>query len=203
MGGSPFTNPDTLPGTYTFTLKRGTEVQTSRPYTLDYLPNQRPAITRQPVGVAVRAGEAVMFNVEVQSATPVTYRWLRDGSFFGDEGSELRIPAVAQVHTGEHTVEVRNAAGVVWSEPARLGRADVVTPVFRGSESVAANDDWERQLEPARVAAAAASAGAFALRSGSADAALLVDLPPGSYTVQVAGARDTTGLALVEVYEVK
>jgi len=31
---------------------------------------------------------------------------------------------------------------------------------------------------------------------------LLAPLPPGSYTVQASGASDTTGVALVEIYEV-
>lgn len=43
---------------------------------------------------------------------------------------------------------------------------------------------------------------AFALTTGSRDAALLVTLPPGEYTAQVSGSDDGTGVALVEVYEV-
>jgi hypothetical protein len=31
---------------------------------------------------------------------------------------------------------------------------------------------------------------------------MLVTLPPGNYTAQVSGANSTTGIALVEVYEV-
>ena len=41
---------------------------------------------------------------------------------------------------------------------------------------------------------------AFPLTS-SLDAALLVTLPPGTYTVQVSGVNGTTGVALIEVYE--
>jgi hypothetical protein len=43
--------------------------------------------------------------------------------------------------------------------------------------------------------------GAFALTPGSKDAALALSLPPGSYTVQISGAGNTTGVAIVEVYE--
>jgi len=35
----------------------------------------------------------------------------------------------------------------------------------------------------------------------SLDAVLLVTLPPGIYTAQVSGVNGTTGVALVEVYE--
>jgi hypothetical protein len=44
--------------------------------------------------------------------------------------------------------------------------------------------------------------GAFGLSAGSKDAALLGTLPPGAYTAQVSGVNATTGVALVEVYEI-
>jgi outer membrane protein assembly factor BamB len=45
------------------------------------------------------------------------------------------------------------------------------------------------------------SVGAFALPGGSADSALLVTLPPGNYSAQVSGVNRTTGVGLVEIYE--
>ena len=42
--------------------------------------------------------------------------------------------------------------------------------------------------------------GAFPLSATSADAALVITLPPGNYTAQVTGVGNTTGVALVEVY---
>lgn len=80
--------------------------------------------------------------------------------------------------------------------------ADPVMAVFRGTEVVARNDNWSDQSDAAKIAQTAAAVGGFALKPGSRDAALLLDLPPGSYTVQVSGAGNTTGVALVEVYEV-
>ncbi|MCX6933142.1 MAG: hypothetical protein NTZ29_10720 [Verrucomicrobia bacterium] len=35
----------------------------------------------------------------------------------------------------------------------------------------------------------------------SRDAALIVTLAPGNYTAQVSGVNDTTGVALIEIYE--
>ena len=56
----------------------------------------------------------------------------------------------------------------------------------------------------AMVAAAAASVGAFSWGSAAtADSALLMTLPPGAYTAEVAGSSGDTGVALVEVYEVQ
>lgn len=45
--------------------------------------------------------------------------------------------------------------------------------------------------------------GAFQLTPGSADCVLRATLMPGNYTVQVASADQSSGVALVEVYEVK
>jgi len=61
-----------------------------------------------------------------------------------------------------------------------------------------ANNDWTG----ADVAAAAAQVGAFAFPAGSKDAALLVTLAPGSYTVHLTSADGGSGVALVEVYHV-
>jgi uncharacterized protein (DUF1800 family) len=62
---------------------------------------------------------------------------------------------------------------------------------------IASNDNWN-----AADAATMAAAGAFTLPPGSKDAAIVVTLAPGNYTAQVSGVGTTTGLALVEVYEV-
>ncbi|MBI4626978.1 MAG: CotH kinase family protein [Verrucomicrobia bacterium] len=67
------------------------------------------------------------------------------------------------------------------------------------STKIGENDDWGGTPV---LAAAFASVGAFALPTGSRDAALLATLAPGNYTVQVRGEKTTTGVALVEVYEV-
>ena len=43
---------------------------------------------------------------------------------------------------------------------------------------------------------------AFPLPAGSADCAMLATLPPGSYTAQVSGLNGSTGVGLVEVYQI-
>ena len=70
---------------------------------------------------------------------------------------------------------------------------------------LASNDDWWRDAGPgtgaAALNAAFGSVQAFGLDAQSKDAALIATLSPGSYTAQVNGANATTGVALVEVYE--
>lgn len=59
---------------------------------------------------------------------------------------------------------------------------------------------WGLQPNADEVRGAFASAGAFALAEGSKDAAMVIALPPGNWTVQVGGAGTATGVALIEVY---
>ena len=60
------------------------------------------------------------------------------------------------------------------------------------------NNDWSGGAD---LRNAFAQVGAFALPAISTDAALLVTLQPGLYTVQVSGVGATTGVGLVEVYD--
>lgn len=78
--------------------------------------------------------------------------------------------------------------------------------LFRGAATVKTNDDWFRDPDAVLIRDAAVRAGAFPLGATSTDAAMLIHLEPGAYTVQVgvpAGtpAAGQTGLALVEIYE--
>ena len=62
---------------------------------------------------------------------------------------------------------------------------------------VLANDNWV-----ATDAATMTAVGAFALTNNSADAALVATLSPGAYTAQVSGVNNTSGVAILEIYDV-
>jgi sugar lactone lactonase YvrE len=75
--------------------------------------------------------------------------------------------------------------------------------LFNSSGTViASNTGWGTNANAAQIATVAAQVGAFALPAGSADSALLVNLAPGVYTVELSGLNSTTGVGLVELYEV-
>jgi hypothetical protein len=74
--------------------------------------------------------------------------------------------------------------------------------LFKDQTLIQENENWNRAADPAAIAAAAAGAGAFPLPAGSNDASLLVELERGLYSAQVSGVGDTSGVALVEVYEI-
>ena len=61
---------------------------------------------------------------------------------------------------------------------------------------IGSNDDWLASDASTMVAA-----GAFPLPARSLDAALVVTLSPGLYTVVVSGIRNATGTVLIEVYD--
>ena len=74
--------------------------------------------------------------------------------------------------------------------------ADPRLQIFRGTTQIAENDNWT-----AADAATFSTVGAFALQPNSRDAALVITLQPGTYSAQVSGVNNTTGVALVEVYQ--
>ncbi len=77
--------------------------------------------------------------------------------------------------------------------------ADPKLEIFNGSTKTAENDNWSGTAE---LKAAFSSVAAFAYSADSSrDAALVTTLPPGSYTAQISGVNNTSGVALVEIYE--
>jgi len=81
-----------------------------------------------------------------------------------------------------------------------------------GAQIIASNKGWSNGPDagaspvPAGLQTATGeiftTVGAFSLASGSADCAMIATLPPGNYTAEVSGTNGTTGIALVEIYEV-
>jgi hypothetical protein len=67
--------------------------------------------------------------------------------------------------------------------------------------AINANDNWSSD-NGAQISAAATQVSAFPLGANSKDAVLLVTLDAGSYTAQISGVGNTSGVCLVEVYEV-
>jgi streptogramin lyase len=88
-------------------------------------------------------------------------------------------------------------AGAPFNVPGVV--ADPQLTLFSGQTSIGTNNNWGGT---AALTAAFSQVGAFALPATSLDAALVATLLPGNYTVQVSGVGGTTGVAIVEVYEV-
>jgi hypothetical protein len=103
--------------------------------------------------------------------------------------------------TAGKRVLIRAVGPTIGAPPFNVGGAvaDPQLTLFSGQASIGSNDNWGGTAE---LTAAFTQVGAFALPAASRDAAILVTLQPGQYTVQVSGVGGTTGVAIVEVYEV-
>jgi hypothetical protein len=69
-------------------------------------------------------------------------------------------------------------------------------------QHLASNDDWFRSANAAAIVATSRTLGAFPLGPISRDSTVLDELEPGVYSAMVRGADNSTGIALVEIYEV-
>jgi sugar lactone lactonase YvrE len=112
-------------------------------------------------------------------------------------GSEVLIVGFVVAGNAPRSILVR-AVGPALAQHGVDGElADPRLELFSATGPITASDDWDAlsgRIPEALV-------GAFELPEGSADAALVATLPPGAYTVQVRGSADSTGVALVELYE--
>ncbi|MGH7957795.1 MAG: Ig-like domain-containing protein [Opitutaceae bacterium] len=79
--------------------------------------------------------------------------------------------------------------------------ADPKLDVISGSTVIASNNDWTEASAVGQVSTTSPLVGAFPLNSGSRDAAVVLQLSPGSYTVQVSGTGTAAGTVLVEIYD--
>ena len=120
-------------------------------------------------------------------------------------GANVVIPGITVRGDKPKTLLIRAAGPALASAPFNLAGtiANPVVSVFTGAgEKILVNDNWGDAPDVAALRAATTAQGAFPLPEGSRDAAMLVTLPPGGYTVQVAGSGTTAqGVAIVEVYE--
>jgi len=114
-------------------------------------------------------------------------------------GADILIAGVTIAGTSPKTLLIRGIGPTLALFNVSGALADPKLEVFNSSEmKIAENDTWSPSLE-----AVFPTVGAFALTPGSKDAALMISLPPGGYTVQLSGVANGTGEGLIEVYEVQ
>jgi len=101
--------------------------------------------------------------------------------------------------TGQKKVLIRVVGPTLGSFGVGGVVEDPQLTLYSGQTVIGSNDNWGGTAE---LTAAFSQVGAFALPAASKDAAVLATLQPGSYTVQAKGVGTTTGIAIVEVYEV-
>ncbi len=132
--------------------------------------------------------------------TPSTPRLINASArtFVGFGGDRL-IAGFVVAGATPRTVLVRAIGPTLASFGVTGALPDPRLELYSGAAKLFENDDWAGLTA---LAAVFARAGAFALPATSRDAVMVMTLPPGAYTAQVSGAGGSTGIALVEVYEV-
>ena len=167
------------------------------------------AYTAQVTGASGDSGVAL---AEVYDATP-------SGAYTGTSPRLMNISARVRVGTGANiliagfvvggstskTVLVRGAGPALANYGVSGLLTDPQLTLYQSNPDgtktlIQSNEGWAGSPQIASVASAV---GAFSWGTQStADSAILVTLPPGDYTAQVAGASGDSGVALVEVYDV-
>ena len=169
--------------------------------------------TAQVAGVNATTGVALVevYDADASTALAVTRKLgnLSARGSIGPNGAIL-IAGLVVRGTDPRTFLIR-AIGPTLN---RFGLANaLIDPVLTlhdaGGAQLRYNDDWDTPYgsTPA-FRAAAERVGAFSLvekrdndTGAGLDSVMLVTLAPGNYTAQVAGFRDATGVALIEIYE--
>jgi arylsulfatase A-like enzyme len=97
---------------------------------------------------------------------------------------------------GDKRLVVRGIGPALSSFGVAGALADPVLELRQGQTLVQANDNWL-----AADAAVMAASGAFALPTGSRDAALVLTLSPAAYTAQTRAVDTGSGVSLVEIFD--
>lgn len=126
-------------------------------------------------------------------------------------GENVLIAGLVVAGPGPRTFLIRAIGPTLVRAPFNLTGAllDPFLQIYQGDTLLHENDDWDTPasaMPPLRDASL--RAGAFAMMetrttrpASGLDAALILTLQPGSYTAKVSGFGGTTGVALVEIYE--
>jgi hypothetical protein len=167
----------------------------------DLTPGQYTVVTS---GVADTTGVAIVELYDADGGSSTARMTSISTRGFVDVGDKVMIPGIVVSQSGSMTVLIR-AVGPTLATLGVTGVLEdpVLTLVNASNQVIVTNDDWGSDATMAdQVRTVGASVFAFPLAEGSADAAVVVTLAPGLYTAIASGSNETTGIALVEVYEV-
>lgn len=146
---------------------------------------------------------------EIYDATPTT-------SFAASTPRLVNVSARTQVGTGDNIliagfaiggstpvrILIRAVGPTLGAAPFNVGGtlADPRLEIYNSTAAkISENDNWSGTAE---LKSAFTTVAAFGLSAdNSRDAALIATLQPGSYTAQISGVNNTSGVALVELYE--
>ena len=168
--------------------------------TLSTATNSGYTVRIVPSGTAT-AGIAMAEAYDLDATTaPVKFTSLSTLGYTGP-GDNVLTPGFIISGDGPKQLLIRAVGptlGTAYNVPGVLADPQFVVIPLGKDFAVASNDNWGGTAE---LQAAFVQANDFALPVGSKDAAVVVRLPPGGYTVQATGVGNTAGNVLVEIYD--
>jgi len=157
--------------------------------------------TAQVSGTASSTGIALAEIYDADTGVPGSRLVNLSSRAFVGTGANALIAGFVISGNAAETVVIRGVGpGLSQFGLTGLLATPTLTVYDGGGNLVASNSTWGGTVT---LANAFTQVGAFSLPVSSSDTALLLSLPPGSYTAEVTGAGNTTGVALVEIYEVQ
>jgi hypothetical protein len=163
------------------------------------------AYTAQVSGVGSDTGVGLVEIYDMDTPTPFTTKKLINVSTRASVGTGQSVAIAGFEITGSASKRllIRGAGPGL----AAMGVTGSLTAAHlqlmnKSGNLIRENFSWQLGNGTALVDAAELATGAFTYASGSADAAILIVLPPGTYTAELSGAGSASGVGLIEVYEV-
>jgi hypothetical protein len=172
------------------------------------------AYTAQVVSQTTNCGVALAEIYDADSCAPGNRLINISARAFVGTGSNILIGGFVIGGSTPQTVIIRGDGPSLAKFGLTGALTNTVLTLSNSSGTIASNTGWSNApvngsaaaggivIQPL-TAALSAKVGAFALTTGSGDSAIVATLPPGAYTAQVAGANNSTGIALVEIYELR
>ncbi len=167
--------------------------------------------TAQVVSRTGQSGVALAEVFDADGGAPANRLVNLSARAFSGPGFGVLIGGFVIAGTTPLTVVVRGDGPVLTSFGLSGVLTDTTLTLSSSSGTIATNSGWGNAatLGSAAIvvqpltAALSARVHAFALPPASADSGMVVTLPPGAYTAGVSGTGGASGVALVEIYELR
>ena len=200
--GQPMTNNDDWGGTPALTnafAAVGLAPLVSGSKDAALLLNLSPGVYTAQVTAAAGSGIALMEAYDAEApANPTRLAALSVRSAVGTGGNILIVGVVIS-GTGSKSILIRGLGPGLTQSGVPGALVDPQLGVFNSSgQPLLSNDNWGGG---AALSSAFAAVGLPALPANSKDAALLTSLEAGVYTIQLSGVNSTSGVGLIEIYE--
>ncbi|MGH8164535.1 MAG: hypothetical protein ACREP1_09400, partial [Rhodanobacteraceae bacterium] len=137
-------------------------------------------------------GEVEVYDLDSTSATHLVNISTR--AFVGPDDNSALIGGFIVDGQVSRQILIRAIGPSLTGAGVSGALADPTIDFYRGSQLILSNDNWKSD-DQAAIAATGIPP------TNDKEAAILVNLDPGSYTAVVRGKDHTTGVALVEVYQ--